>query len=428
MRTLSDKERAAFRQRVLSLGGATGAVLAVRSNGAAISEERRDEMLVSLREGYHVEVELEVRAFEQKTDAPNRNFMSFRPAAIGQLARSAAGMPFLRDHDQGNALARAGTITSARHEKVGEGHYVIHETVTLSAPWAVDLALRGLISSVSIGWHPESIVCSVCDSPVLEECYHLPGDRLESFTEGGKKHWRRSSSGTTTVEWVTTGGVLTETSIVNVPAVPTARIDEIRASLSAALETEESAVLARKDFIMLERISRVLGASAATEDEVLRRAEALTSELAIANRDRDEAQRRLATASAELEVLRAESRRAEREEFLRSGVAEGRLTPGDREVWATLYDANPTRARELMATRAPQSATPVGGALQSAAAAAPSASPGANGALDEHVEEAGATREGVLSVMRSLGLSEADARRMFEKQGPNVFGLVQEGA
>jgi hypothetical protein len=394
---LSDKERQRLRSAVLSSGPASGHVLAVRSakTNLAVDSERRDQLLADVRDGKHVEIVLDVLAFEQKIGAPNRSFLSFRHGVISKLARSAAGMPFLRDHDQGNALARAGTILAAEHKKLDEGHYQIHETVQLTAPWAVELALRGLLSSVSIGWHPESVICSACETPVLEGCYHLPGDRLSA--DGAP------------VEWITTDGVMTETSIVNVPAVSSARIEEVRASLSAALGTEHaSAFMARKAGSMFERLARVLGAQNATEEDIFRRAETVLSELQIANRDRDVAREELRTVHAELGVLRAEAARGQRDEFLRSGVAEGKLTPADREVWGGLYDANPARARELLAARAPHSVTPVGAALQSAAKEAPAAAPGSE------VDPAISAK--VLATIRNFGLSESDAKKLVASQ------------
>jgi signal transduction histidine kinase len=132
MKTLSQEKRASFVAGVLSMGADGGTVLAVRSGGHSIDQTRRDELLSAVREGRHVEVELDVHAFEQKDGAPNRKHMRFRHGAFSGLARTAAGMPFLRDHDQNNALARAGTIIEARAEKLAEGHYVIRESVRLS--------------------------------------------------------------------------------------------------------------------------------------------------------------------------------------------------------------------------------------------------------------------------------------------------------
>ena len=73
----------------------------------------------------------------------------------------------------------------------------------------------------------------------------------------------------------------------------------------------------------------------------------------------------LNVAAAELAILRKENSTAKRDEFLRAAVAEGKITPGDKELWASLYDANQDHATKLMADRPKQSATPVGAKLQS---------------------------------------------------------------
>ncbi len=425
--SLSEDDRSRLVSNVLSLGGHGGFVAAVRSAGVDVTDARRDELLANVRDGRHVEVELDVRAFEQKAGESNHNYLQFTPSALHQLGRSAAGMPFIRDHEQGNALARAGTITSATTEKMAEGHYVLWERVKLTAPWAVDLALRGLISSVSIGWHPTGpVMCSACDRPVLEECFHFPGDRLETVTEKGEKRKRYASAASETaevVEWITTRADKTETSIVNVPAVPRARIEEVRAALSAALGIKDSATTAaRKEVHMMDRLARALGAADATEDAMVRRAEALSSELGIANTDLRSARAQIASLDAELGVLRAEAATASRAEFLRAGISEGKLSPGDRDAWGALFDANQARARELLAARAPQSATPVGGQLQSAATPAPVTPPG-----DEQLREVGASRAGVAKILRQFGVDKTAADKMLDNfDAAAVFGESEE--
>lgn len=214
------------------------AVLAVRAgDGRAITPEVRDELLAKLAANDYLEVEVDLLAYEQKAGVPNRKFLRFRDGLMARLGASSATKPFLRNHDQADVMARAGTILSGKTEKRGDGDYAILQTVKLVAPWAVDHALRGLVDRASIGWHPNAMPhCTVCKAEVFSKCFHWPGDRLaEEHGEDGRKRLVRRSDGDRVVEWEFGDAEITETSFVNVPAVPGAGIRSIRASLSAEL-------------------------------------------------------------------------------------------------------------------------------------------------------------------------------------------------
>lgn len=214
------------------------AVLDMRTgDGRKVTPEVRDELLAKLAAGEYVELEVDLLAFEQKAGEPNRKFLRFKDGLMASLGRSAVGKPFLRNHDQGDVMARGGTIIAGQTEKRGAGDYAIIETAKLTAPWAVENALRGLLDRVSIGWHPGALPhCTVCKAEVFSKCYHWPGDRLAEVTgEDGKKRLARSSDGDKVVEWEFQAAEITETSFVNVPAVPAAGVRAIRASLSAEL-------------------------------------------------------------------------------------------------------------------------------------------------------------------------------------------------
>jgi hypothetical protein len=370
MKVLSSEKRSKFIERVASLGGDDGVVLGCTlADGAAIDGATRDEILTALAANKHVEIRLSVLAYSQQVGKSNRKFVRFSSGAMQSLGSSFAGMPFLRDHEQGNSLARGGTILSSKATKIADGQYEIRQEVSLTAPWAVELAVRGLLSSVSIGFRPTGpVLCSACESPVFTQCYHFPGDKLTVVDR--KKV--RASDGTEVVEWVYTAARGVETSGVPVPSVVEAKIEEIRASLSdalgAAIAADERALRAQEDRVMdLETLAKILGAAAPTEEAIAARAAVMNSELQLAAKDRE----RFAATEAELAVLRAEVSAGKRAEFLRAGIAEGRIAPADKELWSTLWDADAKRAGELMAARPPQSATPVGAKLQSAAAPAP---------------------------------------------------------
>jgi hypothetical protein len=214
----------------------SSAPLVLRSGGAAVTPELRDQLLAKCATGEYVELDVDLLAYEQQAGVANRNFVRFRDGAMLALGRSGIGKPFLRDHAQGNSLARAGTIIESNGTKRGEGDYAINMTARLTAPWAVDMALRNLLSGVSIGWAPTgSVECSIHGSPVMTKCGCWPGDRMSELVDGaGNKKYTRDRSGSLVAEWIYTSADLVECSVCNVPAVPSAGIDGVRASLSAA--------------------------------------------------------------------------------------------------------------------------------------------------------------------------------------------------
>lgn len=227
------------REQALLAAGIAGrddAVCELKLNGQAISTETRDELLKKCANNEYVELELNVIAYEQHADQMNRNYVRVAENAMPQLAKSSIGKPFLFDHDQSNSHAVCGTIIDARHEVMSDGTHRIMQTVKLTAPKAVDLALRGLMKTVSISWRAtKSVDCSACSAPVFTDCYHWPGDKVKKMTDHQGKviFVRNRKEGDITVQWVYNGVEALETSPTPVPAVPTARIDGIRASLSA---------------------------------------------------------------------------------------------------------------------------------------------------------------------------------------------------
>lgn len=206
------------------------------ATGEPITDELRDQLLAKCAAGEHVEIDVDILAFEQRPGVANRNFLRFRDGAMLKLGASGKGTPFLKNHDQGDVEARGGTITRSQTEKVGEGEYHLRQTARLSAPWAVSMALRGLLDKVSIGWAGDDVTCSVCGTAVYTECYHWPGDRVsEEAGADGKKRYVRDRKGSLRVEWIFNDPSLVETSAVNVPAVPMAGIEAVRAALSAVM-------------------------------------------------------------------------------------------------------------------------------------------------------------------------------------------------
>lgn len=213
---------------------APSSVTELRAGGASLTESGRAELLAKALSGELVEVEVDVLAYEQSAQ-PNRKFVRFRDGLMSKLAASGKGTPVLRDHEQGNMLAKGGVVVASRVEKRGDGDYAIMQTHKLMAPWAVELAARGLLDRVSIGWNPTGpITCSACSTEVFTECYHLPGDRVaeDGARASGGKRFVRKADGPITVQWVFTDAELIETSHVPIPAVKGAGVEQIRATLS----------------------------------------------------------------------------------------------------------------------------------------------------------------------------------------------------
>lgn len=344
----------------------------LRSSGAPITPATRDEMLAKIASGAHVELELDVLAYEQKVGERNRNSVRFRDGAMTALGRSGTGKPVLRDHEQDDSMAVAGRIIASSTDKRGEGDYAINQTWRLTAPWACELALRDLLSTASIGWNPTGpVMCSVCNAPIFSVCYHCPGDTLSERTmDDGAKRLVRDPKGNIYVEWVYTSAELVETSVVPVPAVPSARIEGIRAALSA----HDGGVRPPGDDIMDPKLLALLGlAATAGVPEVLSAveklkagagdAEALRAENVLLRQDAAELQivrAELGVATQELTTLRTEKRQSACDAFISGALASGRIGKADEASWRALYELSSERATKLMADRAEGCATPVG--------------------------------------------------------------------
>lgn len=353
------------------------AVLAVRKvGGGALSKADTEQLLADAVAQKQVEIEVDLLAYEQRPGEQNRNFVRFRDGSMMSIGRSGKGKPFLKDHRQYALDARAGTILSSSTEKRAEGDYAIRQTAKLTAPWAVEMALRGLLDSVSIGWHPIGpVLCSVCDAPIFSQCWHCPGDTLREadLGEAGKR-LKYDDAGDIVVEWVFSDAELVETSLVNVPGVPTARVEEVRASLSAFVPDFRAALAAGGDFpkeeidMDPELLAALKLPPNATAAQVLAAVAALQTasaadkaELAIANNTLDAFRK-------DIDALKSSERQRQEDEFVSSALSTGRIGKGDEDQWRALFAVDQKRASELMAKREPNSATPVGAPRQSGGA------------------------------------------------------------
>lgn len=215
-------------------------------SGGEITADVRDELLRKLAAGEYVAVDVDILAYEQRAGVANRNYVRFRDGALIALGASARSKPFLRDHMQWSSLAVAGKILTSKTTKLGDGHYEIRMRARLTAAWAVELALRGLLHAVSIGWEPTGIIeCSVCNANIRRDGWacHWPGERVtETPQADGTKRYVRDRNGVLVVEWVYTQAEIIETSMCPIGGVRLAGFEGVRAALSAAgaLSDDES--------------------------------------------------------------------------------------------------------------------------------------------------------------------------------------------
>ena len=187
----------------------------------AAKDDKRLELLAALGNKEIVELEVDIRAFQQQDGVANRNYMRFKNSTLRKFAKSFAGVPLLRDHNSGELEARAGTILSAKAVPI-EGGLAFEMTARVTAAFAVKALLEGNLDRFSIGWDfpgLDTLECSECKAEVFTDCYHFPGDKLDNGSR---------------VEFVFTVVDGTEVSAVSVPAVKGTGLEGVRSALSQA--------------------------------------------------------------------------------------------------------------------------------------------------------------------------------------------------
>lgn len=343
---------------------AFGAVLAIRDGaGKPLTLAERETALEAVRAGKPTRLQLDAVTFVQR-DTPNRNFVRFLPAILEPMAASFVGMPVLRDHEQGNLSARAGTITKSELGQ-HEGFPAFLQTLELVKPWAVEAALDGTLDRFSIGWHTTGdVLCSVCGEKMMSlDCAHFPGDEVK--TDGGLK--------TSVVEMVFTGAQGVETSAVSVPAVEGTGIQDIRAAL-ALLRTEPQ----EKKPMILAKLAAVLAMSAdASEAAILAEVEGLKAERQLLAAEREghkETKAALAAAEQKLAASAAAEHETRVSALIESAVRDGKIRPqldaagarvlSEREKAIALWAKTSFKAAEEYVADLPK-LYPIGGQLQS---------------------------------------------------------------
>lgn len=408
-------------------------LLTLRANGAAITSDRRNELLARIRAGEHVELEAELLAYEQRTGEHNRNFVRFRDGALISLGRSGKGTPFLRDHEQDNSLAKAGRVMASATEKRGDGDYAIRQTVRLTAPWAVELALRDLLDAVSIGWRPTGPVnCSACNSAVFTRCYHFPGDRLvEREVDDGSKRLVRAADGDVLVEWIYTEAELVETSFVPIGGVPTAAFEGIRAALSAQFPEARLLLDSGEEFTQAkdEHVSKMLAVLAATlslaptasEEETIKAVQDLKRERDTLSAELNIAEAERVKLAAQVDTYQAAEKKTAEDAFIRDALATGRISTADEGAWRDLYQLSSEKATKRLAEKKAGSASPVGQPLQSAVVPAETNPQPAANAVNAALTANGVNPQAALHFAKAFGATNP------EKSIAKAIGMNEEG-
>jgi hypothetical protein len=222
------------------LACAPAEILSLAAGGETLNGESRRALLERVRRNEVFELEVAAYTFHQwRTPVPlpasrrtraNATFVRFRAKELPAFARSFRGRPFLRNHDRGNVLARAGTILESELEE-GQERYSVRQRLKVVKPWAVEAFLDGTMDAFSIGWDPQhrgfaglrrSLLCTVCSREFFSAgCRHLPGD--EVALESGERV-------RVELEWRQIVGA--EVSAVTFPAVAGTHVDEVRSVLS----------------------------------------------------------------------------------------------------------------------------------------------------------------------------------------------------
>lgn len=312
----------------------------LRSGGKTLNGADRKEFLTAVAGGDSPDLEIDFRAFQQTEGIANRNHLRFAKKILRGLARSFVGAPLLRDHEQKDMLARAGTIKSSKAVPI-DGGLAFDMTASVVAPWAVGALLRGTWDRFSVGWDHggrDTIECSLCKVPIFTKCSHLPGDKVVTDEESGETH---------VIEFVFTEATGIEVSGVSVPAVAGTGLTEIRAALSFTAATF-AASESREARIMRE-IALALGLKAdATADAILVAIEARSQAVAEISKEVTKLRTQNTELETELTTATARERKRDAEALF---TAHAKQLPTERDGdGKRVASALEKKLRELAAT------------------------------------------------------------------------------
>lgn len=380
------------------------------------SKERRKDLLRLVRSGEQVDVLMTARVYTQRDGTQNRNGVRFRPGMMRRFARSFEGAPFLRDHKQRDSLAVGGVIVESKMVEEADGSRWIRQLIRLSAPWAVELALTGLINKFSIGWDPTGpIMCTACNAD-WSECRHRPLQEVED--DNGKLH---------IVEAEFTEAVGIESSVVPIPGVEETSADDVRAALCTLANKRGTPQKESPVMSLLAKLAKSLGVDVDADEAtvlasatrvIVERTELkvkLDAELA-AHAATKEA---LAAANAKVEEVEKHKLSAEITSLLTQAVKDGKIKPQLNESGERVKSVLEAAIEEMGAKLGLEAA-------REYVAGLPRITPAGNDPAVKLDDDGNVPDRRVgmqlnqdqLAVLRLAGHSEADIR----KYNPELFG------
>lgn len=360
--------------------------------GETLDDETRADMLRRLAAGEHVEVVADIVAYSQRDGRPNRNFVRFAPERLAEIAKTALGRPFLKDHAQYTVDAEGGEILASTAETIADGSVEIRQTVRLTEPWSVRRALTGRLAAFSIGWRnipppgraEARLHCSNCRDDVRLCVFEL--DHRRGRVVDGRP-----------IEWEFQNADLVETSNVVVPAVVEARPLDVRPALAAEDIVSELSTYGivvstpanhpQEKTVKLETLLAALGLDGdADEAAALRglralkaKADEADTKLAEVSAKLDAAEARATAAEAAVEALRREAAETAARTWADDLVSEGRLAP-DGALYTHLVEirGNDPEKAQALADALPR-ANAVGAEMKSSTLPEPTLGPATSG-------------------------------------------------
>lgn len=216
--------------------------------------ELRKELIERVTNAHeHIELRTQAVVYAQGGENLNRDRRRFTHEALEGFARTAAGTPLLLDHWR-SMDDEVGHCESSVAEAEGDV-FRLCETLICNAPRSVLPVLRGPVR-FSIGWSCdwETVICSYCDSTILE-CGH------------GFWGYANENGARVPVYWTFTETMADERSLVTVPQAAGTGTEGWE-QLTAAFSAELDACRARsrpmhhtkeRDRMNLEELAKKLG-------------------------------------------------------------------------------------------------------------------------------------------------------------------------
>lgn len=292
----------------------------LRDVAPAEAAAKKKEAIEAVRSGKHVELSMKATTYRQAKGRPNRRYVRLG-GDIEKQARTFKSQPFLVDHATWEQASRKGSITSILVNRESETNFNFLMGLHVVKPDAVISVLDGTLDRFSIGWFPRGpVLCSLHgDVGKSESCGCWPGDKV---TLEGKTH---------VVEFEFSAWEGKEVSGVNVPAVPSTSIEDIRTALAAELGIRQQPQRTKEKKMRFPRLAAALSLTVLDDGDEERAVAAVTTlqaSLATARAEASRATIELAQAKEALEIALGEASRAKVDAVLDGAYRDGKLVHG----------------------------------------------------------------------------------------------------